>query len=160
MASSRFSIAVHTLALLARYDGAAAELLKSEYLACLVKTNAVVVRRLLADLARAGIVVSQAGATGGTKLARSAEEINLHQIYQAVEDGQVFALHRRTPDAQCHIGRGIQAVLGDISDKLDVAIEESLGKISIADVVRMIEIENEKCEKESRESRESRESGE
>ena len=146
MASSRFSIAVHTLALLVRDDdGGAAEFLKSEYLACLVKTNAVVVRRLLADLARAGIVVSQAGATGGTKLARKPEEINLHQVYQAVEDGQVFALHRKTPDAHCLIGRSIQAVLGDISDKLDTAIEESLGKISIADVVRMIEIENKKC---------------
>lgn len=143
MASSRFSIAVHTLALLARYDGG--KPLKSEAVACLVKTNAVVIRRLLSDLASAGLVVSQAGSSGGTRLVKKPEEINLNEIYQAVEDGRVFALHRQKPDERCEIGRSIQIVLTAIQNKLDAAVEESLGKITIADVVKMIEKENEEC---------------
>lgn len=142
MASSRFSIAVHTLGLLA-HDGERP--LKSEYLACLVKTNPVVIRRLLADLARARLVVSQAGATGGTRLTRPPEDITLWQIYQAVADGQVFALHRKTPDEHCDIGRSIQSVLGQIQEKLDQAIEKSLGNISLAEVLLMIKTENENC---------------
>ena len=143
MASSRFSVAVHTLALLARYDGG--KPLKSEAVACLVKTNAVVIRRLLSDLAGAGLVVSQAGAAGGTRLAKKPEEIFLNDVYKAVEDGQVFALHRQKPDDRCEIGRSIQIVLTEIQNKLDTAIEESLGRISIAKVVEMIETENAEC---------------
>lgn len=143
MASSRFSIAVHTLALLAHE---AEKPLKSEYIACLVKTNPVVIRRLLADLARAGFVQSQAGAAGGTRLAQTAAEINLFSVYQAVEDGQVFALHRKTPDAKCDIGRSIQTVLTEVQTGLDQAVEESLGKISLAEVLEMIKAENKNCQ--------------
>lgn len=142
MASSRFSIAVHALALLAHNAEAP---LKSEFIACSVKTNAVVIRRLLADLARADFVVSQAGAAGGTRLAKNADEINLFAVYKAVEDGEVFALHRKTPSDKCDIGRSIQTVLTSIQNQLDLAIEESLGKITVADVVQMIKTENRNC---------------
>lgn len=142
MASSRFSIAVHTLALLANK---CEKPLKSEYLACLVKTNAVVIRRLLSDLAAANLVVSQTGASGGTRLARQPGAITLTEIYQAVESGEVFALPRQKPDAQCDIGRSIQTVLSDIQDRLDAAIEESLGKITLAEVLQMVASENKNC---------------
>ena len=143
MASSRFSIAVHTLALLAHGDGEKS--LKSEAIACLVKTNAVVIRRLLSDLSSAKIVVSQAGAAGGSRLAKTPAEINLFEIYRAIEGGEIFTLHRQTPPESCDIGRTIQAVLGEIQDVLDAAVEESLGKISLAEVLQMIETENENC---------------
>ncbi len=143
MASSRFSIAVHTLALLAHGD--VEKSLKSEAIACLVKTNAVVIRRLLSDLSTAKIVVSQAGATGGSRLAKKPQEISLFEIYRAIEGGEVFTLHRKTPSEHCDIGRSIQAVLGEIQDVLDAAIEERLGKISLAEVLQMIETENENC---------------
>ncbi|MEP6925162.1 MAG: Rrf2 family transcriptional regulator [Pyrinomonadaceae bacterium] len=143
MASSRFSIAVHTLALLAHDERD--KPLKSEYIACLVKTNAVVIRRLLSDLASANLVVSQAGATGGTRLARAPAEISLTEVYRAVEGGEIFSLHRQKPDSHCDIGRSIQAVLSKIQDRLDTAIEENLGKISLAEVLSMIEIENKNC---------------
>lgn len=142
MASSRFSIAVHTLALLANEDDKS---LKSEYIACSVKTNAVVIRRLLSDLSQAGIVVSQAGATGGTRLARKPEEITLIEVYRAVEGGEIFALHRNAPDDKCDIGRSIQEVLTAIQDRLDKAVEKSLGSINLAEVLQMIEMANGYC---------------
>jgi Rrf2 family protein len=142
MASSKFSIAIHTLALLSRTDG---KPLKSEQIACLVQTNAVVIRRILSELGRAGLVVSQAGAMGGSRLARAPEEILIVEIYRVIESRQIFALHRRAPDQHCEIGRSIEVVLLQIQNKLDRAIEENLGKINLADVLRMIEDENENC---------------
>jgi Rrf2 family protein len=136
MASSKFSMAVHTLALLAKYED---KPINSEFLACSVKTNAVVVRRLLSDLARANFVVSQAGANGGTRLAREPEKICLLGVYRAVENGQVFALPRNAPDKKCDIGRNIEAVLGEIQNCLDTAVGDALGKMTLADVVRKIE---------------------
>jgi Rrf2 family protein len=150
MANSRFSIAIHTLALLAHQSE---KPLKSEYIACLVKTNPVVIRRMLIELSRANLVVSQAGAAGGTRLSRRPEEISLWEIYQAASDGQVFTLHRKTPDEHCDIGRSIQAVLGAIQAKMDAAIEASLGKISLAEVLEMIKAENENCRAKWREEK-------
>jgi Rrf2 family protein len=142
MASSKFSIAVHTMALLARSDS---KPLKSETIACLVKTNAVVIRRLLSELSRAELVISQAGAAGGTRLARNPEEITLVEIYRAVSDSQIFALHRKAPDSGCEIGRSIEVVMVQIQNKLDRVIEDILVKITLAEVLQMIEEENERC---------------
>lgn len=125
MASSKFSMAVHTLALLARYEE---KPINSEFLACSVKTNAVVIRRLLSELARSNFVVSQAGANGGTRLAREPEKICLLGVYRAVENGQVFALSRNAPDKKCDIGRNIETVLCEIQSCLDTAVEDALGK--------------------------------
>ena len=142
MASNRFSIAIHALGLLARAED---KPLKSEQIACLVKTNPVVIRRILSELRRAQIVVSQAGAAGGTRLARKPEEILLVEIYRVIESRQIFALHRRKPDEKCEIGQSIEVVLLQIQNKLDRAIEDGLGKITLADVLEMIEDENRRC---------------
>ena len=88
-ANSQFSMAVHVLAMLARSKG---ENLKSDFLACSVNTNAVVIRRLLGQLHHARLVVSQTGAHGGSRLARCPKEIDLSEIYKAVNCGEVFAL--------------------------------------------------------------------
>lgn len=142
MASNRFSIAVHALGLLARADG---KPLKSEQIACLVKTNPVVIRRILSELGRARLVVSQAGAAGGTRLARRPEEILLVEIYRVLESRQIFALHRQKPNESCEIGRSIEVVLLQIQNKLDRAVEEGLGATTLDDVLRMVEEENESC---------------
>ena len=90
--SSRFAVAVHVLTLLA---WAGDEPLKSDYIAGSVNTNPVVIRRILCALAHAGLVTSQTGAAGGTRLARKAAEITLTEVYRAVEPRAIFALHRR-----------------------------------------------------------------
>jgi Rrf2 family protein len=147
MASNRFSIAIHALGLLARTED---KPLKSEQIACLVKTNPVVIRRILSELRRAQIVVSQAGAAGGTRLARKPEEILLVEIYRVIESRQIFALHRRKPDEKCEIGQSIEVVLLQIQNKLDRAIEDGLGKMTLAEVLRMVEDENERCRARTR----------
>ena len=147
MASNRFSIAIHALGLLARAED---KPLKSEQIACLVKTNPVVIRRILSELRRAQIVVSQAGAAGGTRLARKPEEILLVEIYRVIESRQIFALHRRKPDEKCEIGQSIEVVLLQIQNKLDRAIEDGLGKMTLAEVLRMVEDENERCRTRTR----------
>ncbi|MDQ4123762.1 MAG: Rrf2 family transcriptional regulator [Acidobacteriota bacterium] len=152
MASSRYSIAIHTLCLLARADE---KPLKSEQIACLVKTNPVVIRRILSELGRAGQVVSQAGAAGGTRLARKPEEILLVEIYRVIESREIFALHRKKPDERCEIGLSIEVVLLQIQNKLDRAIEDGLGKITLADVLEMIEDENRRCRGRMREINEN-----
>jgi DNA-binding IscR family transcriptional regulator len=76
--NSRFAVAVHVLTLMAWAED---ESLKSEQVAESVNTNAVVIRRMVCELAEAGLVVSQKGSTGGSRLARNSQEITLLDVF-------------------------------------------------------------------------------
>jgi Rrf2 family protein len=133
--SSRFAVAVHILALMA---GADDEPIKSDQMASSVNTNPVVIRRILCSLSRAELVISQTGAAGGSRLARKAGQISLLDVYRAVEEGGVFALHRQSPSRRCLIGGAIEPVLKDILDEVNIAVERALAKTTIEQVLKSV----------------------
>src|SRR5215475_2783927 len=133
--SSRFAVAVHILALMA---GADDEPIKSDQMASSVNTNPVVIRRILCSLSRAELVISQTGAAGGSKLARKAGQISLLDVYRAVEEGGVFALHRQSPSRRCLVGGAIEAVLKDVLGEVNLAVENTLARTTIEQVFQSV----------------------
>ncbi|TKC86722.1 Rrf2 family transcriptional regulator [Trinickia terrae] len=129
--SSRFAFAVHVLALLSLQEGVP---LSSEIIAGSVNTNPALIRRLLSMLAEAGLTTSQLGAGGGALLAREPEDITLFDVYRAVDEAQLFALHREQPNPDCMVGRQIQGVLVGIVGDAQQAMEASLAARTLADV--------------------------
>jgi len=137
-ANSQFSMAVHILTMLARSEG---ENVKSECLAGSVNTNAVVIRRILSQLAQAKLVSSQTGAAGGARLTRRPNEIRLADVYHAVSCGEVFALHPKAPNQECPVGRNIEAVLCNLQKAIDRAVDEKLAEYTLGDVLEKIEVQ-------------------
>lgn len=135
-ANSRFAIAVHILTLMARSGDAP---LKSDEVACSVNTNPVVIRRILCALSSAGLVVSQTGATGGSRLALAPKEITLLEVYRAVDAGEIFALHPQPPNMKCPVGMHIEGALETILEEVEHGIERVLEKITIEKVLRTVE---------------------
>lgn len=133
--SSRFAVAVHILALMA---GAGDEPVKSDQMAGSVNTNPVVIRRILCALAHAGLVASQTGAAGGSRLARKPDRISLLDVYRAVEEGGVFALHRQSPSRRCFVGGNIETVLKNVLGEVNLAVERALAKTTIAEVLQSV----------------------
>ena len=133
--NSRFAVAVHVLSLMA-WSGE--EPLKSEQVAESVNTNPVVIRRMLLDLAQAGLVVSQTGSMGGSRLATDPAKTTLLDVYQALECGGVFSLHRQPPSRDCPVGVNIETVLGEVLQEVDSAVELVLKNITIGDVVQRL----------------------
>ena len=131
--SSRFAVAVHILALLALEKNAHCT---SEWIAESVNTNPVVVRRVIGQLKKAGLVQVRAG-TGGAFLAEDMREITLLDIYRAVdvvEEGRLFQIHEH-PNPQCPVGANIQAVLEVILQRAQAAMENVLREIRLYDIV-------------------------
>ena len=114
------------------------EPLKSEQVAESVNTNPVVIRRMLLDLAQAGLVVSQTGSMGGSRLATDPAKTTLLDVYQALECGGVFSLHRQPPSRDCPVGVNIETVLGEVLQEVDSAVELVLKNITIDDVVQRL----------------------
>ncbi len=128
-------MAVHILTLLAM---AGDDNVKSEYIARSVNTNAVVIRRVLGQLNQAGLVVSHTGAFGGTRLAKLPSEISLCEIYKAVSCGEVFALHAKSPNQDCPVGKNIEAVLCNLQKEIEKSVGEKLRQFTLASVIEMV----------------------
>jgi Rrf2 family protein len=129
--STRFAVAIHVLTSLAVSDG---KPLRSEDLAFSANTSAVVIRGLLSRLSEAGLTRSQMGAGGGALLARPAAEIRLLDVYVAVEDTELFLLHRTPPCATCSVGGNIIEAIQPALDRARRALEDELAKTTIEDI--------------------------
>ena len=130
--SSRFTTAIHILTLLA-YENEQA--VTSDYIAGSVNTNPVVIRRLLRELANAGLVTSVPGTSGGSRLAVAPEDITLLDVHAAVEDEQLFGQHSQQPNVHCPVGNRIAEVLTPRFDDASRALKESLARTTIASLL-------------------------
>lgn len=136
-ANCRFAFGVHLLSVLALSPD---ENFSSEKLALTINTNAVVIRRMLLDLKTAGLVETQRGPGGGTRLAKPASQITMAQIQHAVAgDIEPFGAHPNPPAAACCVGREIKSVLSEISQRISLAVERELSATTLADVAGQIE---------------------
>jgi Rrf2 family protein len=133
--SSRVAVGIHILTLLALHEG---EVLTSDFMATSVNTNPVVIRRLLGALQQHGLVAGQAATGGGWRLVRRPAEITLLDVYQAVEEGELFALHHRPPNPACTVGRHIQGALEHAFTDAQAALEERLAHRTIADMLATV----------------------
>jgi Rrf2 family protein len=128
--NSRFAVAVHIVGFIAY---AREEPVTSERIAHSVNTNAVVVRRILGDLRRAGLVETQPGVGGGATLARRPEKITLLDIYRATMEPELLALHR-SPNEGCAIGAGLRAILGEVFCEAQREMERVLARVTVDDI--------------------------
>jgi Rrf2 family protein len=126
-------MAVHVLAVLAYKDG---DPVTSALLAGSVNTNPVIIRRLLLSLKQAKLIETRKGVGAGSRLSRSAQRINLAQIYQAVEQHEPFSSPSRKPNTGCPVGNCIRDTLARVFASAESALERDLEKTTLADVVR------------------------
>ncbi len=130
MLSSKLSVGIHIMTIFALKPG---ETLTSEYVACSVNTNPVVIRRLLGSLRAGGIVESRTGVGGGWTLLIDPERLTLLDILRAVEpQNEIFALHRSEPNPECPCGLHIQGVLTETYAKIQEGMTRQLAGITIA----------------------------
>ena len=103
----------------------------SEEIATSIDTNAVVVRRILASLQSAGLVTSQKGPTGGSKLARPAKKVTLADVLRAIEKEPVFAVPYKSG-----AGRGVAKAVRGVFKDVEAALQSDLDGTTLAQVVK------------------------
>ncbi|MFD2970486.1 Rrf2 family transcriptional regulator [Peribacillus deserti] len=140
--SSRFAVGIHILTLIdLNKDGISS----SEYLAGSVNTNPAVIRKIMGMLKKSGLIEVHPG-IAGAKLAKPISDITLLDVYKAVnvvQEKELFSVHENSnPD--CPVGRNIHDTILPLFSAAQLALEKSLGSVTIEDVVRDI-MEKEKC---------------
>ncbi|HEY2423804.1 MAG TPA: Rrf2 family transcriptional regulator [Chthoniobacterales bacterium] len=132
MTNTQFAIATHIMAALGH---AAGKEVNSAEIAGSVNTSSSFVRRILAKLSKAGLVKTATGKGGSCWLARPARRISLLDIYRAVEAPKAFAIHQYPAEKQCPVSRGIKPALSRVLAETQQAIEGSLSRTSLAEVI-------------------------
>jgi Rrf2 family protein len=133
--NTHFAVAIHVLVFIAEQGGSP---VTSETVAGSVGTNPSFVRRILAQLGRAGLTTAQEGKRGGTVLARPPEQISLRDVYRAVDEERVLIPVHPSPHPQCKIGRNITGVLGTAVAEVEETVDAALDRTSIADLLAEI----------------------
>ena len=133
--SSRFTIAIHILICVELYGEQAPA--TSETLAGSIGVHPVVIRRILGQLRRAGLITVARGREGGAHIARPLSDTTLADIFRAVEsigDDTLFSFHEN-PNPACPVGRSIHAILDRRLDAIQRAMECAMESVTLADVI-------------------------
>lgn len=112
----------------------------SDSLATSVGTNPVVVRRILARLQEAGLIVSKRGPGGGSVLARDPKQITLRQLYEAVGDDDQLLLGRNAheDEAVCPLAPVVASCIEDVLGAAEEALLHHLASVTIDAVSRSV----------------------
>ncbi|MGP1458798.1 MAG: Rrf2 family transcriptional regulator [Treponema sp.] len=133
--SVRFTAAVHTLLCINFFEKDYR--VTSDFIAASTGVHAVIIRKILLQLQKAGLVNTAAG-VGGSHLAKNAKEINLLTIYNAINTGEdereLFNFHP-SPNPQCPIGKNIHRVLDPALANAQKAMEEEMEKTTLSDLL-------------------------
>ncbi len=126
-----FAVAVRALAMLAAHEGTC----PSAAIAGTVNTHAVFLRRVLAQLARAGIVEAREGRDGGYRLLRPAGEISLGDVYEAVTAASTLSCGPVHLDTTCPGDAAMHNALAEVVREAEQQVIEVLRRRSVADVM-------------------------
>jgi Rrf2 family protein len=103
-----------------------------------LRTNPVVIRRLLKCLERQGLVTIRPGKDGGVRIARPPGKISLDMIYKAVEgDTDIFAL-RAGGNPNCPVNARMNDLLTPIFGATNSAVERVLARTTVGSLVKAI----------------------
>lgn len=132
--TSKFTTAVHILTCIDVFSDEMR--VTSDFLSGSTGVNAVIIRNVLSQLRSAGIVSTRQG-SGGAHLAKPLNEITLYDVYNAVEcvDNEGLFHFHENPNAKCPVGRNIHKVMDGRLFEVQLAMENKLKSITLAEIV-------------------------
>lgn len=133
--SSRFTIAVHIMLCLIRFNGEYK--LTSTFLAGSVNVNPVIIRNVLGKLKAAGLVEIEAG-VGGASLNKKPQEITLLDIFTAVEEERALFHFHEQPNPACPVGKRVHFLLGGSLADAKRALENSLRGVTLQSLAQKL----------------------
>lgn len=133
--SMQFSDAIHILTYIEIYKNT--DLLSSEMIAKSVETNPANIRKIMSQLKKSGLIITQIGKPNPT-LAKQPEAITLLDIYKSIEGNTNLIQVDPKTNPNCIVGANIQAVLNEKYDALQKKVEEEMNEIILDTLIHKV----------------------
>ena len=104
----------------------------SEILARAMRTNPVVVRRVMAGLRDKGFVRSEKGHGGGWTLACELSQVTLRDVYEALGCPSLLAIGNRSDAPHCLVEQSVNASLNQAFRDAEALLLARLGEVTLA----------------------------
>ena len=131
--SSRFTIALHIFTCVDVFKDEYK--ITSDFLASSINTNPVIIRNILSQLKKAGLIRVKRG-TGGVEFAKDMDKITFYDVYVAIEpleNGDLFHFHEN-PNLKCPVGKNIHRLLDTKLKSIQDAMENKMKQYTILDL--------------------------
>lgn len=128
--SSRFTVALHIFTCVDTFKNEYK--ITSDFLASSINTNPVIIRKILTQLKKSGLITVARG-TGGIEPTRPLKEITFYDVYEAIdpiENGDLFNFHE-SPNPQCPVGKNIHTLLDRKLKSIQSAMENEMKKYTL-----------------------------
>lgn len=133
--NTRLATAIHVAGMLSIAESTP---LNSEAIAKSCNTNPVVIRRIIGQLTKHGLVEVKMGTGGGSRLTKKPTELSLGEIYVAMDEGVLFEVPQFEENFHCELGKIVRPVLADVLSEVEKGLLEKLNQITLADVIEMV----------------------
>ena len=131
--TSRFTLAIHIMLCIASFSDK--HKVTSNFIAGSTNANPVIIRRILGQLKAANLVTIKAG-VGGSYIARDLKDINLYDIFIAVEAlGDHFFSFHANPDCKCPVGKNLHTILDSHLDEIQQAMNTKMKSTNLASLL-------------------------
>ncbi|MEO1770508.1 Rrf2 family transcriptional regulator [Candidatus Enterococcus ferrettii] len=133
--SIQLSDAIHILAYIEIFKNT--DWLSSDRIAKSVETNPANIRKIMSQLRKSNLIITQAGKPTPT-LAKQPEEISLLAIYKSIEGNTNLIQVDPKTNPNCIVGANIQEVLAEKYTLLQRSIEKEMSEITLDSFIHEI----------------------
>jgi len=126
-----FGLALQALVVLSRD---CVRICPSAELAVYLQSEATLLRRILATLAKGGILDTREGRDGGYRLRRDPYGLKLSEVYAVLQVGDLLCSGIRDTAGTHTFGKEMNGILGDLTAEIDRSILETLGKYTVGQI--------------------------
>lgn len=128
-----FGLALQALVILSKER---IQICPSAELAEHLHSEATLLRRILAVLAKEGILDTREGRDGGYRLRKDPSSVTLAEVYCALQVGDPLCYGIQDTTGSHPFGRGMRAVFEDLTQEMDQCLKEVLSRYTVADLAK------------------------
>lgn len=128
--NSKISVALHSLIHLIKSVGPQT----SDELARCMETNPVVIRRILGELRKNGLVQSEKGHGGGWIMNAASDQISLYDVYKALDESLLPDSPTLEKNEKCVIIKTLVTTMDDFLVEANTILNQRLKNISLKDI--------------------------
>lgn len=136
MVDTRFSVSTQIMLTLAYHSD---EMMNSDALAKILKTNPTFIRKLVSRLVEAGLVDSFRGKNGGIKIAKAPNQISLKDIYIAsTNEKTLVSAHTKPAVKNCVVSCAMDTIFCEIVGGIEASTQSYLSKKYLSDIIKKV----------------------